>query len=175
MAERLADAAGAVIAPYFRSKIAIDQKADDSPVTVADREARAGDAGADRGAYPDHGIEGEEFDGVRLDAEYVWHLDPIDGTKSFITGRPLFGTLVSVAHRGRPVVGVIDHCMLDERWTGVAGMTSRWNGDDIAVRSCPGLGEAVLYVTSPRMFRQPGEAEAYSAGGGRGRSADVWR
>ncbi|MDH3660812.1 MAG: histidinol-phosphatase [Alphaproteobacteria bacterium] len=160
-AERLADAAGAVITPYFRSRIAIDQKADASPVTIADREAEQAMRALIEETFPEHGIEGEEFGAVRLDADYVWHLDPIDGTKSFITGRPLFGTLVSVAHRGRPVVGVIDHCILDERWTGAAGMTSRWNGDDIAVRSCPSLGEAVLYVTSPRMFQKPGEAEGY--------------
>lgn len=160
-AERLADAAGAVIAPYFRSKIAIDQKADDSPVTVADREAEQVMRGLIEQTWPDHGIEGEEFGAVRLDADHVWHLDPIDGTKSFITGRPLFGTLVSVAHRGKPLVGVIDCCMMKERWIGGVGLPSRWNGEPIAVRSCADLASAILYVTSPKMFRQPGEAEAF--------------
>ncbi len=160
-AGRLADAAGEVIRPYFRSKIAIDQKADDSPVTVADREAEQVMRRLIEESYPDHGIEGEEFGAVRLDADHVWHLDPIDGTKSFITGRPLFGTLVSAARHGRPLVGVIDHCMLRERWTGGEGMVSRWNGAEVAVRACERLADAVLYVTSPRMFRQPGEAEAF--------------
>ena len=160
-AEQLADAAGAVITPYFRSKIAVDQKADDSPVTVADREAEQTMRALIEAAWPDHGIEGEEFDAVRLDADYVWHIDPIDGTKSFITGRPLFGTLVSVALRGKPVVGVIDHCILKERWTAGEGLPSLWNGEAIAVRSCAGLTDAILYVTSPKMFKQPGEAEAF--------------
>jgi len=161
-AEQLADAAGAVIAPYFRSKIAIDQKADDSPVTVADREAEQTMRALIEKTYPDHGIEGEEFGAVRLDADYVWHLDPIDGTKSFITGRPLFGTLVSVAHFGKPVVGVIDHCMLKERWIGGVDLPSLWNGEEIAVRRCERLADAILYVTSPKMFKQPGEPEAFA-------------
>ena len=161
-AERLADAAGAVITPYFRSNVAIDQKVDDTPVTIADREAEQAMRALIGESFPDHGIEGEEFDGVRLDADYVWHLDPIDGTKSFITGRPLFGTLVSVALHGKPVVGVIDHCILSERWIGAEGMVSRWNGDEIAVRACERLADAILYVTSPKMFKQPGEAEAFA-------------
>jgi inositol-phosphate phosphatase/L-galactose 1-phosphate phosphatase/histidinol-phosphatase len=161
-AERLADEAGRVIAPYFRSRIAIDQKADDSPVTIADREAEQAMRTLIEQTYPDHGIEGEEFGAVRLEADYVWHLDPIDGTKSFITGRPLFGTLVSVAHQGRPLVGVIDHCMMRERWTGGAGLASLWNGEAISVRSCASLGEAVLYVTSPMMFKLPAEREAFA-------------
>ncbi|MEL6962835.1 MAG: histidinol-phosphatase [Pseudomonadota bacterium] len=161
-AEQLADAAAAVIRPYFRSKVAIDQKADDSPVTIADREAEQAMRALIERTFPDHGIEGEEFGGVRLDSDYVWHLDPIDGTKSFITGRPLFGTLVSLAHHGRPVAGVIDHCMMDERWTGATGMPSRWNGEPIAIRACQKLRDAVLYVTSPMMFKKPGEREAFA-------------
>jgi inositol-phosphate phosphatase/L-galactose 1-phosphate phosphatase/histidinol-phosphatase len=161
-AEEVADAAGQVIRPYFRKRIAVDQKVDDSPVTIADREAEQAMRALIERRYPGHGIEGEEFSAVRLDADHVWHIDPIDGTKSFITGRPLFGTLVSVALHGRPVVGVIDHCMLGERWTGGLGLPSRWNGEAIGVRPCAALGEAVLYVTSPRMFRQPEEAAAFA-------------
>ncbi|MGI9499296.1 MAG: histidinol-phosphatase [Geminicoccaceae bacterium] len=160
-AEQLADAAGAVITPYFRSGIAIDQKVDDTPVTVADREAEQVMRALIEKTYPDHGIEGEEFGAVRLDADYVWHLDPIDGTKSFITGRPLFGTLVSVARFGHPVVGVIDHCILKERWTGGDGLPSLWNGAKVTTRPCECLSDAILYVTSPRMFKQPGEADAF--------------
>ena len=161
-AEQLADAAGAIIAPYFRTRIAIDQKIDDTPVTVADREAEQAMRALIEDTFPDHGIEGEEFGAVRLDADYVWHLDPIDGTKSFITGRPLFGTLVSVALRGEPVVGVIDHCMMKERWTGAAGAPSTWNGETVHVRPCESLGDAILYVTSPKMFKLPGEADAFA-------------
>ncbi len=161
-AEGLADAAGAIIAPYFRSRMAIDHKADETPVTAADREAEQAMRALILETYPDHGIEGEEFGAERIDADYVWHLDPIDGTKSFITGRPLFGTLVSLAHRGRSVVGVIDHCMMNERWVGATGVPSRWNGEDVKVRPCARLEDAVLYVTSPNMFKLPGEFEAFS-------------
>lgn len=161
-AERLADAAGAVIKPYFRSDIAIDSKADESPVTIADREAEQAMRALIEETFPDHGIEGEEFGALRMEADYVWHLDPIDGTKSFITGRPLFGTLVSVAYRGKALVGIIDHCMMNERWTGAAGRPTCWNGDQVRTRPCARLSEAVLYVTSPRMFKQPGEMDAYT-------------
>lgn len=161
-AERLADAAGEVVKPYFRSRITIDHKADDSPVTIADREAEQAMRRLIGEVHPDHGIEGEEFGADRIDAEYVWHLDPIDGTKSFITGRPLFGTLVSLAHRGQALVGVIDHCMMNERWTGGKGLASRWNGEEVRTRPCACLDDAILYVTSPKMFRQPGEAEAFA-------------
>ncbi len=111
--------------------------------------------------FPEHGIEGEEFGAERTDAAYVWHLDPIDGTKSFITGRPLFGTLVSLAHHGKAIVGIIDHCMMDERWVGAAGIPSTWNGEPIRTRPCARLEDAILYVTSPKMFKQPGEANAF--------------
>jgi inositol-phosphate phosphatase/L-galactose 1-phosphate phosphatase/histidinol-phosphatase len=160
-AERLADAAGRVIKPYFRSKIAIDQKIDETPVTIADREAEEVMRALISETYPDHGIEGEEFGADRVDAPYVWHLDPIDGTKSFIAGRPLFGTLVSLAHQGKAIVGIIDHCMMNERWVGSADRPSCWNGEPIRTRPCPRLADAILYVTSPKMFKQPGEADAF--------------
>jgi inositol-phosphate phosphatase/L-galactose 1-phosphate phosphatase/histidinol-phosphatase len=121
LAHRLADAAGLVQRRYFRTPVAVDVKADSSPVTVADREAEAAMRELIRTAYPDHGILGEEHGRERLDAEFVWVLDPIDGTKSFITGRPLFGTLIALAHAGRPVLGIIDQSILAERWLGPGG------------------------------------------------------
>jgi inositol-phosphate phosphatase/L-galactose 1-phosphate phosphatase/histidinol-phosphatase len=105
-----------------------------------------------RAAYPDHGIEGEEFPGERLDAEFVWRLDPIDGTKSFVVGRPLFGTLIALTRSGRPILGVIDQCILRERWLGVAGERSTWNGQPIRVRACAELEQAIMSVTSLQMF-----------------------
>ena len=161
-AEQLADAAGGVIKPYFRSSLSVDQKADESPVTIADRDAEQAMRAIISETYPDHGIEGEEFGAVRTNAPYVWHLDPIDGTKSFITGRPLFGTLVSLAHHGKAIVGIIDHCMMNERWTGAVDRQSRWNGQPIKTRACAELEDAVLYATSPKMFKQPSEADAFS-------------
>ena len=88
-------------------------------------------------------------------------LDPIDGTKSFITGRPLFGTLIALAHRGRPVMGMIDQSILRERWVGVAGGVSAWNGRPISVRACPRIEDAVLFATSPAMFRAGAENDAF--------------
>ena len=152
LALRLADAAGAVVRKHYRAALAVESKADASPVTIADREAEQVLRAMIRAAYPDHGIDGEEFPGERLDAEFVWRLDPIDGTKSFVVGRPLFGTLIALTRAGRPILGVIDQCILEERWVGVAGERSSWNGQPIRVRACPALEQAVLSVTSPQMF-----------------------
>jgi inositol-phosphate phosphatase/L-galactose 1-phosphate phosphatase/histidinol-phosphatase len=154
-AGRLADAAAAVIRKYYRAPLAVESKSDASPVTVADREAEQVLRAAIRAAYPDHGIDGEEFPGERLDAEFVWHLDPIDGTKSFVVGRPLFGTLIALNQAGRPILGVIDQCILGERWFGASGRSSTWNGQPIRVRSCATLEDAILSVTSPQMFAGP--------------------
>jgi len=161
LAHRLADAAGEVQRRYFRTPVAVDTKSDDSPVTVADREAEAVMRELIGKAYPGHGILGEEHGRERLDAELVWVLDPIDGTKSFITGRPLFGTLIALAHAGRPVLGVIDQAILRERWVGVAGEGATWNGRPIRVRPCPRIEDAVLYTTSPDLFATPLEEEAF--------------
>jgi inositol-phosphate phosphatase/L-galactose 1-phosphate phosphatase/histidinol-phosphatase len=149
---RLADAAGAVVRKYYRAPLTVESKADASPVTVADREAEEVLRAMIRASYPEHGIDGEEFAGEHADAEFVWRLDPIDGTKSFVIGRPLFGTLIALTRAGRPIVGVIDQCILGERWLGVAGQRSTWNGTPIRVRACPALAQAVLSLTSPQMF-----------------------
>src|SRR5690349_21878385 len=98
--------------------------------------------------FPEHGIIGEEFGRVRDDAEYVWVLDPIDGTKSFISGVPLFGTLIALARRGRPILGIIDQPVLRERWIGASGRTTTLNGTPIKVRPCPALSGATVFSTS---------------------------
>jgi inositol-phosphate phosphatase/L-galactose 1-phosphate phosphatase/histidinol-phosphatase len=161
LAHRLADAAGDIQRRYFRSPVSVETKPDASPVTIADREAEAVMRELIAAAYPDHGILGEEHGRDRVDAEFVWVLDPIDGTKSFITGRPLFGTLIALAHHGRPVVGMIDQSILRERWVGVAGAGSAWNGRPIRVRACPRLQDAVLFATSPTMFQAGAENHAF--------------
>jgi len=89
---------------------------------------------------------------VRTDADYVWVLDPIDGTKAFITGLPIFGTLIALLHRGKPVLGIIDQPILGERWLGVAGERSTFNGKAIQVRDCRDLDHAYMYSTAPLMF-----------------------
>jgi histidinol phosphatase-like enzyme (inositol monophosphatase family) len=161
LAHRLADAAGEVQRRYFRTPVSVETKPDDSPVTVADREAEAVMRELIAAACPAHGIYGEEHGQERPDAEFVWVLDPIDGTKSFITGRPLFGTLIALAHAGRPVLGVIDQAILRERWLGVAGVGTSHNGRPVRVRPCPRLEDAVLLTTSPDLF-DPEERAAFT-------------
>jgi inositol-phosphate phosphatase / L-galactose 1-phosphate phosphatase / histidinol-phosphatase len=161
LAEALADAAGAVIRPYFRQPIAVDDKSDTSPVTIADREAEQAMRALIAAEFPADGIFGEEFGTVREDAEWVWVLDPIDGTKSFISGIPLFGTLIALLHRGRPVLGIIDQPISHERWRGVAGQASTHNGNAIRARQCTDLAAATLFATAPDMFRGA-DAEAFA-------------
>src|SRR5258708_5679881 len=152
LANRLADAARPIVARYFRTPVAIDDKTDQSPVTIADREAETAMRALLAQHVPAHGVWGEEHGAVRLDAEYLWVLDPIDGTKAFITGLPIFGTLIALLHRGKPVLGVIDQPILDERWLGVAGKRSTFNGKPIRVRACPALDHAYMYSTATLMF-----------------------
>jgi inositol-phosphate phosphatase/L-galactose 1-phosphate phosphatase/histidinol-phosphatase len=160
LAERMAEAVRPIVMGYFRAGVAIDEKADTTPVTAADREAEAEMRRMIKDAFPDHGILGEEHGAVRLDATHVWVLDPIDGTKSFVTGKPLFGTLIALLREGTPIVGVIDMPALAERWVGVEGRPTTFNGRPARVRPCPDLGRAWLYASSPHMF--PGaDAEAF--------------
>jgi len=152
LAHRLADAAGDVIRGYFRHPVQVDDKADASPVTIADRHAEQAMRAILEEVVPDHGILGEEFGRVRTDADWVWVLDPVDGTKAFITGKPSFGTLIALTFQGRPVLGVIDQPILKERWIGAVGQPTRLNGAPIQIRPCPDLAHAALYATAPEMF-----------------------
>jgi histidinol phosphatase-like enzyme (inositol monophosphatase family) len=161
LAHTLADAAGVAQRRYFRTPVSVETKADESPVTIADREAEAAMRELIARRAPGHGVLGEEYGAHGLDAELVWVLDPIDGTKSFITGRPLFGTLIALLRGGVPVLGLIDQAILGERWVGRAGEASTHNGRPIRVRPCPAIGEAVLFVTSPRMFGTGAMRAAY--------------
>jgi inositol-phosphate phosphatase / L-galactose 1-phosphate phosphatase / histidinol-phosphatase len=152
LATDLADAAGTAIRPYFRQKLAVHDKSDLSPVTIADREAEAAMRRLIADRFPDHGIIGEEFGRERENAEFVWVLDPIDGTKSFISGVPLFGTLIALARNGHPIVGIIDQPISRERWIGATGRPTLFNGAPACVRPCASLGAATLFATSPDMF-----------------------
>ncbi|MGH6967886.1 MAG: histidinol-phosphatase, partial [Stellaceae bacterium] len=142
----------AIIRRYFRSGVAVESKADDTPVTAADREAEAEMRALIEARFPDHGVLGEEHGRTRPEAEYVWVIDPIDGTKAFISGVPLFGTLIALTFKGMPVLGVIDQPILRERWFGVDGRKTTLNGKPIATRACSALGGATLFATSPDMF-----------------------
>jgi inositol-phosphate phosphatase/L-galactose 1-phosphate phosphatase/histidinol-phosphatase len=148
----LADAAGEAIRPFFRRPIAVDDKPDLSPVTAADRAAEAAMRDLVAQRFPAHGIIGEEFGPEREEAEFVWVLDPIDGTKSFISGVPLFGTLIALAHHGRPILGIIDQPIARERWIGAAGRATTFNGNPVRTRPCAALAAATVFSTSPDMF-----------------------
>ena len=155
-AGRLADAAGEVVRQYFRKPFEIITKADESPVTIADRESERVMRELIEAEYPEHGILGEEHGTVRGDAEYVWYLDPIDGTKSFISGIPLFGTLIGLAKMEgdlrHPYMGVIDQAITGERWIGAPGHGTTLNGEAVRVRQCPSVDKATLFTTSPEYF-----------------------
>src|SRR5215475_5046909 len=127
LANTLAEAARPITARYFRTPVRVDDKSDLSPVTIADREAETAMRDLLAKHVPDHGVFGEEHGAVRTDAEYVWVLDPIDGTRAFITGLPIFGTLIALLHRGVPVLGIIDQPILKERWIGASGRPSTLN------------------------------------------------
>ena len=155
LANSLADAARPIAARYFRTPVTVDDKSDLSPVTIADREAETAMRALLTRQVPSHGVFGEEHGAVRTDADYVWVLDPIDGTKAFITGLPIFGTLIALLHRGVPVLGIIDQPILKERWLGAAGRPSTLNGQPIKVRACATLDKAYMYSTAPLMFPGP--------------------
>lgn len=162
LAERLADAAGNVIMRHFRRPLGIDDKADASPVTIADRDAEAAMRALISSTFPEHGVVGEEQGAYRQDAEHVWVLDPVDGTKAFISGIPVFGTLIALLRGGQPILGVVNQPVTRERWVGAAGWPTTLNG--VPVRTAPrgGLGEAVLWSTSPEMFdHDPADRAAY--------------
>jgi len=153
-AEAAADAAAAVIRPFYRQGVAAEVKGDASPVTIADRNAELAMRAVLAERFPEHGILGEEFGLDRPEARLRWVLDPIDGTRAFITGRPLFGTLVALLDGPTPLLGIIDQPITGERWIGAAGRKTRFLGAHGAAgcRRCPSLADAELSCTSPDLF-----------------------
>ena len=155
-AEAAADVAGAVVRPFFRAALGVDQKADRSPVTIADRSAEQAMRAVLAERFPEHGVLGEEFGADRPQARLRWVLDPIDGTRAFITGRPTFGTLVALLDGDRPILGVIDQPVTRERWVGALGRRTRFSGTlggRPGCRACATLAQAELSCTSPDMMR----------------------
>jgi len=160
-----ADLAGAAIRPLFRSALLVEAKGDASPVTEADRAAERAIRDHVARHHPDHGVIGEEYGADRPDAEWVWVLDPIDGTRAFLTGRPLFGTLIALLHRGRPVIGIIDQPATGERWVGAEGRRTVFRGPlggAVGCRPCPDLAGAELASTAPDTF-PPGAGAGFDA------------
>jgi len=168
LAERLADAAGAAIRPFFRARFERETKADASPVTEADRAAEAAMRAIINAERPGDGIIGEEYGRERDDAERIWVLDPIDGTRSFIAGRPIFGTLVALIEQDRPVLGIIDQPIAHDRWVGAAGRPTLFNGVAAKTRSCSKLASAHLATTAPTYFgaQEKSRFDAVSAAAG---------
>jgi inositol-phosphate phosphatase/L-galactose 1-phosphate phosphatase/histidinol-phosphatase len=146
-AHRIADAVGEVHRRYFRNAVGVQTKADTSPVTDADRESEQIMRQMVQKKYPNHGIIGEEFDHHQRDAEFVWVIDPIDGTDFFISGKPMFALLLALAHNGRFILGVVDQAILHERWLGADGHGTLYNGRAVHTRHCPSLAQAI--VTRP--------------------------
>ena len=149
-ANDLADIARPIALQHFRSPLSIDLKGDSSPVTIADRtiETRLRERIAER--YPDHGVFGEEFAQQR-GLEYTWVLDPIDGTRAFISGVPLFGTLIALAKGDTPIAGVVDMPAMGERWVG-SSLGAFFQGRPAEVSGCTTLSNARVSSTSPDIF-----------------------
>jgi histidinol phosphatase-like enzyme (inositol monophosphatase family) len=160
LAQRLADAAGAAIRPLFRGQWSLERKSDRSFVTEADRAAEAAMRAIIEEVCPDDGIIGEEYGTRNEGAGRQWVLDPIDGTTSFIAGRPIFGTLIALMQDGWPVLGVIDQPITRERWVGQMGKPTLFNGKPASSAPCKELSEAVLATTSPHLFTNE-EADAF--------------
>jgi myo-inositol-1(or 4)-monophosphatase len=155
VAEAALDACGDFIRPYFRNKTASVQKADFSPVTAADKGAEELLRRVLSAAFPDFGILGEEFPPHRPDAKYLWVIDPIDGTRAFITGRPSFCTLLGLLEDGVPFLGYIDQPITGERWKGGVAEPARFRGNfggAIGTRTVRFLREAELSSTAPEML-----------------------
>lgn len=160
LAQRLADEAARIVLPYFRQPVAVEAKADHSPVTAADRaveQALRDILAADR---PSDGIIGEEYGAARGSSGRMWVLDPIDGTRGFIAGRPLFGTLIALLEDGYPVLGVISAPAAGDRWIGWTAGTPQalLNGRPVHVRPCAGLAVAHAASTHPMLFSASGHA-----------------
>ncbi|MCW3153037.1 inositol monophosphatase family protein [Achromobacter spanius] len=163
-AQQLADEARGMYAPYLRdaSNAAssparpdlphTDIKPDSSLVTALDRAIEAHLRLRIEDAYPQHGIYGEEGGTVRLDAEHVWVLDPIDGTAPFIAGVPVFGTLIALLHRGMPVLGVMDFPATGDRWIGATGRPTLHQGKACRTRACGLLSDAMLSTSNPDFY-----------------------
>lgn len=157
---QLADASAEVIRPYFRQANDIVAKDDNSPVTIADKEAEKVMRTLIETHYPEHGIIGEEYGNIHEDSPYQWVLDPIDGTASFMIGRPIFGTLIALCYQGVPILGVINQPILNERWIGTKGDKAVFEQSApttnepaiLSPRQCEAISQAILCTTSPQYF-----------------------
>lgn len=151
-AHHLADVAGDIALSYFRTCVEVDIKHDDSPVTRADREIEAALRTLIHEQFADHGVMGEEFAAHQVENDFVWVLDPIDGTRAFLAGRPTFSTLIALCFKGTPILGIMDQPFIRERYSGAAGEDSLLNGQPISARDCKTMQKATIATTSPHYF-----------------------
>ena len=156
--DRLATVSGEAILPFFRTMLGVEDKGSASgfdPVTVADRAAENAMRSMIKANFPEHGIVGEEYGSDHADAEYVWVLDPIDGTKSFISGMPIWGSLIGLMHNGVAVFGMMHQPFIRERFTG-DGRSAKSQGPVgervLHVRPCAALADAMMFTTSPQLM-----------------------
>ncbi len=155
-ANQLSDLSGEVIIKYFRQNLGETQKDNQTTVTLADKEAEKVIRDAIIKQFPDHGIIGEEFGNINPAAKYQWVIDPIDGTVSFVVGKPIFGTLIALCFEGKPILGIIDQPINGERWCGIVddkATLATLNNNKIQTRNCRDLSEAILCTTSPFFFQ----------------------
>ena len=153
-ANLLADESAQIISKYFRKKINIENKKDDSPVTIADRNTELKIRELIAQKYPSHGILGEEYENTKLKSEFVWVIDPIDGTRSFIAGHKDFGTLIALLHNNKPILGIINCPAHQERWVGIKNEKTRLNNQVIKTSSVKNIEDAYLF-TSGIYFNEP--------------------
>jgi len=151
LAGQLADVARAIALRHFRTPLAVERKGDGSPVTVADRAIETQMRRMIRAAFPAHAIRGEEF-AAEGSGEFTWVLDPIDGTKSFVSGYPLFGSLIALLQGDRPVLGVIEAPALAERWVGCEARPTLYDGRQVSTSACRAIEQAVVYTTTAETF-----------------------
>ena len=148
----LADTASGIVRAAAGSRRIAHRKADSSPVTDVDRAVETRLRELIAAHYPGHGVIGEEFGVERHDAEHVWVLDPIDGTKAFMAGMPMYGTLIGLVRGGRPVLGIIEQPVTRERWTGIDGDGTRYNGERVRTGECRRLSDALVCTTSSEYY-----------------------
>lgn len=151
-ANLLADASGEVIRKYYRNFGSLMLKEDLSPVTVADTSAELAIRQLIEKTYPEHNIKGEEYNNIEnKESKYHWIIDPIDGTTSFMIGRPIFGTLIALAYEDKSIIGIIDQPITGDRWVAAENKTLL-NGKEIKVRNCKALANAVIATSGPQYF-----------------------
>ena len=151
-ANHLSNESGKIIKQYFRKSLDIYNKEDESPVTIADKNTELKIRDLISKKYPNHGIFGEEFEDKNVESEYLWVIDPIDGTRSFIAGHKDFGTLIALLHNKKPIIGIINCPIHEERWVGINGQQTTMNGQKVNTSDKQNLAQSYLSTTGLYMF-----------------------